>query len=62
MRAASYGKRLLGLRCGSRGAHFAPRQMNVTICALVQWASGLNVVALVPVVMPFFTAQRTASA
>ena len=33
---------------------------NVTICALVQGLSGLNVFALVPCVMFFDTAQRTA--
>ena len=34
----------------------------VTICALVQVSSGENVVALVPNVMPFCTAQATAFA
>ena len=36
------------------------RYKNVTICARVQEADGENVVALVPLVIPFATAQRTA--
>ena len=37
------------------------RKRNVTISARVQVLSGLNVFALVPLVMPFATAQSTAS-
>ena len=36
------------------------RYRNVTICPRVQVFSGLNVVSLVPFVIPFVTAQRTA--
>lgn len=36
--------------------------MNVTICARVQFASGLNSVLLVPLVTSFLTAHKTASA
>ena len=39
----------------------AARHRNVTICARVQDASGLKVVSEVPEVMPFSTAQATAS-
>ena len=42
--------------------HFLQRQRKVTICALVQSASGLNVVLVVPLVMSSLTAHRTASA
>ena len=38
------------------------RQRNVKICALVQVASGENVVSLVPDVIPFAIAQLTADA
>ncbi len=37
------------------------RNRKVTICARVQGALGLNVVALVPAVMPFSAAHSTAS-
>ena len=43
-------------------SHFLHRQRKVTICALVQFASGLNVVLVVPLVMSSLTAHRTASA
>jgi len=39
----------------------AERQRKVTVCARVQESLGLNVSALVPEVIPFSTAQRTAS-
>ena len=42
--------------------HFLQRQRKVTICALVQLLSGLNAVAVVPVVTLSLTAQSTASA
>lgn len=42
--------------------HFLQRQRKVTICALVQSASGLNVVLVVPSVMSSLTAHRTAPA
>ena len=42
--------------------HFLQRQRKVTICALVQSASGLNVVLVVPLVMSSLTAHRTAPA
>ena len=42
--------------------HFLQRQRKVTICDLVQSASGLNVVLVVPHVMPSLTAHSTASA
>ena len=43
-------------------SHFLQRQRKVTICALVQSASGLNVVLVVPLVMSSLTAHSTASA
>ena len=43
-------------------AYFLQRQRKVTICALVQSASGLNVVLVVPLVMSSLTAHSTASA
>ena len=42
--------------------HFLQRQRKVTICALVQSASGLKVVLVVPLAMSALTAHRTASA
>ena len=42
--------------------HFLQRQRKVTICALVQSASGLNVVLVDPLVMSSLTAHSTASA
>ena len=42
--------------------HFLQRQRKVTICALVQSASGLNVVLAVPLVMSSLTAHSTAPA
>ena len=42
--------------------HFLQRQRKVTICALVQSASGLNVVLVVPSVMFSLTAHSTATA
>ena len=44
------------LSSGEPAAH----QRKVTAWARVQGALGLKVVAVVPVVMPFFTAQRMA--
>ena len=41
--------------------HFLQSQRKVTICALVQSASGLNFVAVVPLVIPLSTAHKTAS-
>lgn len=41
--------------------HFLQRQRKVTTCALVQSASGANVVLPVPLVMSSFAAHRTAS-
>ena len=41
--------------------HFLQRQIKVTICARVQLASGLNVVAVVPLVTSSLTAHSTAS-
>ena len=43
-------------------AYFLQRQRKVTIWALVQSASGLKVVLVVPLVMPSLTAHSTASA
>ena len=47
---------------GIRGCflYFMSLYRNVTICALVHGLSGLNVLALVPCVMFFDTAHRTA--
>ena len=42
--------------------HFLQRQRKVTICALVQSASGLKVVLVVPLVMSPLSAHRTAPA
>ena len=42
--------------------HFLQRQRKVTICALVQSASGLKVVLVVPLVMSSLSAHRTAPA
>ena len=42
--------------------HFAQRQRKVTICALVQSASGLKAVSPVPCVTPVSTAHCTAAA
>ena len=51
-----------GLLLGRMSAgHFLQRQRKVTICALVQSASGLNVVLVVPLVMFSSTAHSTAS-
>ncbi len=41
--------------------HFLQSQRKVTICALVQSASGLNFIAVVPLVIPLSTAHKTAS-
>ena len=41
--------------------HFLQRQRKVTICALVQSASGLNFIAVVPLVIPLSTTHKTAS-
>ena len=41
--------------------YFLQRQRKVTICALVQSASGLNFIAVVPLVIPLSTAHKTAS-
>ena len=42
-------------------AYFLLRQRKVTICALVQSASGLNFIAVVPLVIPLSTAHKIAS-
>ena len=47
---------LLSLAYGSPSL----RQRKVTICARVQFLSGLKVVVLVPLVILFYTAQSTA--
>ena len=41
--------------------HFLQRQRKVTICALVQSAAGLYVIAVVPLVIPLSTTHKTAS-
>ena len=41
--------------------YFLQRQRKVTICALVQSASGLNFIAVVPLVIPLSTAHKIAS-
>ena len=54
--------RELGMRKNNQVGQFTVRNRKVTICALVQPLLGLNVVADVPSVTPFSTAQATASA
>ena len=59
----AYGVKAVALLLGRMSAdHFLQRQRKVTICALVQSASGLNVVLVVPLVMSSLTAHSTASA
>ena len=59
----AYGVMPAALMFSRRSAvHFLQRQRKVTICALLQSASGLNVVLVVPLVMSSLTAHRTASA
>ena len=66
--SAASGQKARPLRCpmfayGFMSAgHFLQRQRKVTICALVQSASGLKVVLVVPLVMSSLTAHRTAPA
>ena len=65
--SAASGSKARPLRClmfaygVMPAAYFLQRQRKVTICALVQVSLGLNVVSLVPLVMPFSTAHSTAS-
>ena len=65
--SAASGQKARPLRCpmfayGFMSAvHFLQRQRKVTICALVQSASGLNFIAVVPLVIPLSTAHKTAS-
>ena len=65
--AQRQGKKARPLRCPlfayrfMSAGHFLQRQRKVTICALVQSASGLNFVAVVPLVIPLSTAHKTAS-
>lgn len=51
---------LEGTRSGSAWPQAMSRYRKVTICARVQGLLGEKAVALVPVVMPHSTAQRTA--
>ncbi len=66
--SAASGRKACPLRCFvfaylvMSAVHFLQRQRKVTICALVQSASGLNVVLVVPLVMFSLTAHSTASA
>ena len=66
--SAASGQKARPLRCPifaygfMSAAYFLQRQRKVTICALVQSASGLNVVLVVPLVMSSLTAHSTASA
>ncbi len=66
--SAASGSKVRPLRClmfaygVMPAAYFLQRQRKVTICALVQSASGLNVVLVVPLVMSSLTAHRTAPA
>ena len=66
--SAASGQKARPLRCPMfaygfmSAAYFLQRQRKVTICALVQSASGLNVVLVVPLVMSSLTAHSTAPA
>ena len=66
--SAASGQKARPLRCPMfayvvmSASYFLQRQRKVTICALVQSASGLNVVLVVPLVMFSLTAHSTASA
>ena len=66
--SAASGSKARPLRClmftygFMSAAYFLQRQRKVTICALVQSASGLNVVLVVPLVMSSLSAHSTASA
>ena len=66
--SAASGQKARPLRCPMfayvvmSAAYFLQRQRKVTICALVQSASGLNVVLVDPLVMSSLTAHSTASA
>ena len=66
--SAASGSKARPLRClmfaygVMPAAYFLQRQRKVTICALVQSASGLKVVLVVPLVMFSLTAHSTASA
>ncbi len=65
--SAASGQKARPLRCPMfaygvmSAAYFLQRQRKVTICALVQSASGLNFIAVVPLVIPLSTAHKTAS-
>ena len=65
--SAASGSKAHPLRClmfaygVMSAAYFLQRQRKVTICALVQSASGLNFIAVVPLVIPLSTAHKTAS-
>ena len=65
--SAASGSKARPLRClmfaygVMPAAYFLQRQRNVTICALVQSASGLNFIAVVPLVIPLSTTHKTAS-
>ena len=65
--SAASGQKARPLRCPMfaygvmSAAYFLQRQRKVTICALVQSASGLNFIAVVPLVIPLSTTHKTAS-
>ena len=65
--SAASGSKARPLRClmfaygVMPAAYFLQRQRKVTICALVQSASWLNFIAVVPLVIPLSTAHKTAS-
>ena len=65
--SAASGSKARPLRClmfaygVMPAAYFLQRQRKVTICALVQSASGLSFIAVVPLVIPLSTAHKTAS-
>ena len=65
--SAASGQKTRPLRCPlfayrfMSAGHFLQRQRKVTICALAQSASGLNFIAVVPLVIPLSTAHKTAS-
>ena len=65
--SAASGSKARPLRClmfaygVMPAAYFLQRQRKVTICALVQSASGLNFIAVVPLVIPLSTTHKTAS-
>ena len=65
--SAASGQKARPLRCPMfayvvmSASYFLQRQRKVTICALVQSASGLNFIAVVPLVIPLSTAHKIAS-